>query len=212
MDNSKSLEQNFVQALLAINRVAARDILKREATEAANSLEQIMTGALQQIGDLWEKGQSSLAQVYMSGLICEELLQELLPQTAPMDALDPVAIVTFQDYHTLGKRIILSALKVHGFRVRDYGYGIQPQNLVEMLKRDNIRVLLLSTLMLPAALNVEKLRTMVDASGFKVKIIVGGAPFRFDKQLWRQVGADAMGYTASDAIALTKSMLEEEIS
>ncbi len=35
---------------------------------------------------------------------------------------------------------------------------------------------------------------------FNVKIVVGGAPFRFDDQLWREVGADAMCRTASEAV------------
>jgi hypothetical protein len=36
--------------------------------------------------------------------------------------------------------------------------------------------------------------------------VVGGAPFRFDDQLWREVGADAMGLSASDALKILDAM------
>jgi len=36
-------------------------------------------------------------------------------------------------------------------------------------------------------------------------VIVGGAPFRFDPQLWKEIGADAMAYSAADAIAVIEA-------
>jgi methanogenic corrinoid protein MtbC1 len=36
---------------------------------------------------------------------------------------------------------------------------------------------------------------------------VGGAPFLFDDQLWQEVGADAMGKSASDAVAIVERLM-----
>jgi len=41
---------------------------------------------------------------------------------------------------------------------------------------------------------------------YPVKVIVGGAPFRFDSSLWKEVGADAFGYNASDAFDIIQSL------
>ena len=36
--------------------------------------------ALERIGDGWEEGQLSLSQVYMSGVICEEMIEKYIPK------------------------------------------------------------------------------------------------------------------------------------
>ncbi|MDO8673928.1 MAG: B12-binding domain-containing protein [Dehalococcoidia bacterium] len=46
------------------------------------------------------------------------------------------------------------------------------------------------------------------AAGLVVKVAVGGAPFRLDADLWQEVGADAMGYNASDVIAIVRQLKE----
>ncbi len=72
--------------------------------------------------------------------------------------------------------------------------------LVAHVKRDGIRILLLSALMLPAALRIKTLRDRLLAEGCLPRLVVGGAPFRFDDALWLEVGADALGRTASEAV------------
>jgi methanogenic corrinoid protein MtbC1 len=69
-------------------------------------------------------------------------------------------------------------------------------------------VLLVSTLLLPSALRVKDLRRRLDELHAPTRLIVGGAPFRLDPQLWREVGADANGNSATDAIALVTHALE----
>ena len=118
-----------------------------------------------------------------------------------------MAISLLSDYHALGKRIVYSNLRAAGFNLLDYG-RLGPEALVERILHDDIQVVLLSVLMLPSAWHVKKVREMLDAKSSQVKIVVGGAPFRLDKQLWEQVGADAVGYTASDAISIVQSFIE----
>ena len=50
---------------------------------------------------------------------------------------------------------------------------------------------------------------MLKKRGWNGKIAVGGAPFLFDPDLWREVGADAMGKNASDAISIVRKWMEE---
>ena len=55
------------------------------------------------------------------------------------------------------------------------------------------------------ALKVKELRELL---GSDVGIVVGGAPFRFDPLLWREVGADAFGRTAADAVNIVAHLAE----
>ncbi|MDZ7777050.1 MAG: hypothetical protein U5L09_16260 [Bacteroidales bacterium] len=54
-----------------------------------------------------------------------------------------------------------------------------------MVHKEKIKILLLSVLMLPSALHVKDLKQKLNGTG--VKIVVGGAPFRFDENLWKEV-------------------------
>ncbi len=194
----------FEQALLTLDRLRARSVLVSapDAMTAIQVADRVAGPALERIGAGWEEGRVALSQVYMSGRICEELIAEILPPDSPDRRDRPkMAIAVLQDHHLLGKRIVYSALRAAGYEISDYG-RVDVFDLVERIRADGVRILLISTLMLNSALRIKEVRRRLDQAGAEVKIIVGGAPFRFDTYLWRDVGADAMGYTATDAITL----------
>ncbi len=190
----------FEQALLSLDHLTIRNLLEQpeDNRKPVERIEKIIIPALERIGDGWEQGTVALSQVYMSGRICEELVDTLLPPEDPSRKDKPrMAIAVLEDYHMLGKRIVYSTLRASGFTLLDYG-RINVDNLVRRAKEDNIQILLISTLMLTSALRVKNVRDNLADSN--IKIVVGGAPFRFDEQLWQEVGADAMCKTASEAV------------
>lgn len=201
--------QAFAGALLSLDRAGARSVLEGCAggDDPAEVLASIVVPALDLVGAGWDDGSVALSQVYMSGRICEELVDVLLPAASPERVRKPTtAIATLEDYHLLGKRIVYSVLRASGRELIDYG-RVDVEGLVQRVDEDGIRLLLLSVLMCPSALRIQTVRAALPDH---VKIIVGGAPFRFDDQLWRQVGADAAGRTASDAVSLVARFASED--
>ena len=165
-------------------------------------LKQIVVPALERIGSGWETGRIALTQIYMAGRICEELVEKILPREAPDRKHQPeMAITVLKDYHLLGKRIVLSALRASGYELKDYG-RMDVDELVQQTLEDKIELLFISALMLPSALQVESVKEQLDQSKSPPRIVVGGAPFRMDETLWKEVGADAMGFDPSDAVTL----------
>jgi methylmalonyl-CoA mutase cobalamin-binding domain/chain len=196
----------FQKALLSTDIINAKRILFEAANQITfdQMIETVIVSALENIGNGWEKGEYALSQVYMSGRICEELVEILFSSESRQKKPAPkMAIAMLNDYHALGKRIVYSVLRASGFDVLDYG-RVSPEELVQRIINDDIKIILISVLMFPSALHVKDVRNMLNQSN--VKIVVGGAPFRFDRQLWKQVGADAVGYTASDAIEIIQSL------
>jgi methanogenic corrinoid protein MtbC1 len=195
---------SFEAALLSLDRLKASEILE-ETSGTWSSMEQlkhIVVPALERIGSGWETGRIALTQVYMAGRICEELVEKILPREAPARKRQPeMAITVLQDYHLLGKRIVLSALRASGYELKDYG-RMDVNELVQQTFEDQIELLFISTLMLPSALKVESVKKKLDQSKSPARIVVGGAPFRLDETLWKEVGADAMGWDPSDAVTL----------
>lgn len=194
----------FEAALLALDRLKANEILEhtRGTWSPMEQLKYIVVPTLERIGSGWETDRIALTQVYMAGRICEELVEKILPREAPDRKRQPkMAITVLQDYHLLGKRIVLSALRASGYELKDYG-RMDVDELVEQTLKDRIELLFISALMLPSALQVESVKKQLDQSQSPVRIVVGGAPFRVDDTLWKTVGADAMGQDASDAVTL----------
>ncbi len=199
-------------ALLLVDRVKAGRIVRETCREGSpfTCLETLVVPALEEVGRRWERGEVALSQVYMSGRICEEIVDTMLPPGDPgRVGLPPMAIVVLEDHHTLGKRIVLSALRAGGYEVADFGSGLSVDQLVERTVQGKIKILLISTLMLPAALRAKEAIARIKTALPGTKVIVGGAPFNFDPQLWNEVGADAMGRTASDTLRLINRLTEE---
>jgi methanogenic corrinoid protein MtbC1 len=210
MDNLEIYINKLERAFLSLNKENAEEILSA-ALKLGTPIEvasELVTQTLNRIGNAWEEGKLALSQVYMSGIICEELIDKILPPKSPVRMSQPqMAIAVFEDYHMLGKRIIFSTLRSCGFELMDLGGGLSVDQLVKIILKENIKILLLSVLMLPSALHVKLLKEKL--KGVDVKIIVGGAPFRFDEELWKEVGADAFGKDPAEAIQIVSQMMEE---
>ena len=113
-----------------------------------------------------------------------------------------MAIAALEDSHALGKRLVRSALLAAGYSVKDYGHGIGADALAARVVREQIDILLISTLMLRSALQIGRVVSALRKTRPQTKILVGGAPFLFDAQLWRETGADAVGRNASEAAVI----------
>jgi len=208
-DNAREQVLAFEAALLAMDRVAAERLLAEAGGTVGGPerLERLMMPALERIGRNWEAGTVSLSQVYMSSRICEDLMQAVLPPTAPGRLRHPpLAIAVLEDTHALGKRIVQASLHAAGYALTDYGQGVTAEELAGNAARDGIRILLVSVLMLRSALRVARLAECLRAAGGGIRLVVGGAPFLLEPALWREVGADAMGRNAAEALEMIRTI------
>lgn len=197
--------QALESALLRSDSAGAREILRGSChpDEPYACISTLIEPALRSIGEQWALGDAALSQIYVSGRICEEYIRSLpVPVSGIRQDQPKIGIVVLEDFHTLGKETVLAALHASGYRVEDYGAGTTVPELLELIKRDGIKVLFISALMLRAALEVRHLMDGIHDEGIPVRVIVGGAPFLFDEQLWQEVGADAFAHDAAEAVAL----------
>jgi methanogenic corrinoid protein MtbC1 len=143
----------------------------------------------------------------MSGVICEKIIDKVLPPSVPYRSNQPkAAIAVFEDFHLLGKRIVYSTLRASGIELMDLGGGLSVNKLAKIVREEDIKILLVSVLMLPSALHIKDLRDQL--SDLDVKIIVGGAPFRFDDKLWTEIGADYYGKDSAEALEIVHKLME----
>lgn len=205
----------FVEKLIEIDRLGAEQIFNsvREQRNMSQTVDHLILPALERIGQGWEEGSIALAQVYMSSRICEELMTLVpFPDPAPTQAKHTeharMALAVLDDYHLLGKIIVSACLRASGYTFYDYG-RVTAQELAKKIEEDSIDIILISALMLRSALQIKELKRLLDKTGSSTRIVVGGAPFRFDSLLWQEVGADAVGVNATEAVAIITSYMKK---
>lgn len=208
------LRRDFVAVLQGSDRRGARRMLRRAMAagiDPGTLLREVVTVAVDEVGGEWEEHLVSLSQVYATGLIVEDSLDILSPSGgAPEDSPGRVVIGTAKhDYHGLGKRIVAAFLKGAGFVVVDLGLSVAPEAFVEAAMKENARIIAVSALMADTALGVREVRQEMDrrrADG--IKLLVGGAPFRFNPDLCELVGADATANNAYEATRVARTLLK----
>jgi trimethylamine corrinoid protein len=193
--------EDFVEALLSVDGRAAQRVFERARADAApiDVLERLIMPAMEAVGDAWGQNAASLSQVYMSGRICLGLVESATPPGGALrDDRPRLAVAVFGDGHSLGKKLVLLSLRSGGYEVLDLGSQRTAEELVAACIEHDIDILMVSVLMLRSALGVADLKVALAEAGLDTKLVVGGAPFRFDAYLAHEVGADYSGYSASD--------------
>ncbi len=193
------------RALLAADRVSAERVVDEYLGHQGlpDLIEQCVVPALVSIGTSWEQGDIGVAQVYLAGRLCDRIVSEHVQQSSsrPRDQMR-LAIGVLHDAHVLGKTMVVHVLRSAGFGVADWGCRLAVDHVVDRALDELPDVLMLSALTLPAALDVRRIRDGLSRAGCGARLVVGGAPFRLDPGLACEVGADHVGTSAVDILAI----------
>lgn len=206
--------REYNEAIFDTDRDRALQIV-HEAVEQGVTPEQVVFEVVLPALDLMVKAISenmdaNLAQHFMTAQIADTVTAEMIAkfQKAPQCA-GTVVIGTAQgDMHSLGKRIVIGCLKARMIEVIDLGVNVAPEHFVDEAVGRKAQVIGISAMMVHTARGENgslAVRRLLQERGLedRIRIIVGGAPFRFDDRLYRAVQADAWagdGVTASKVI------------
>lgn len=160
---------------------------------------------------LSERGDANLAQHFLTAEIASEVVESMLPRfkQAPTAVGRVVLGTAAGDLHSLGRRIVAGCLRAMLIDVVDLGVNVAPERFVDEAVAHDAQVIGISAMMVHTARGengARKVRQLLHERGLekKIKIAVGGAPYRFDPELYRTVGADGWapdGVTAGKVIA-----------
>jgi len=209
------LRASFLDALRASDRRGARRLLRQAVARGIDGsllMREVVAPAADKVGRGWREEELSLSQVYAVGLIVEDSLQAVAASPETMvGPREKVIIATARgDYHGLGKRIVAAVLRAAGFGVVDLGMSAAPRVLVERALSENARIIAVSALMVDTALGIRDVRSEMKSRGAAgVKLLVGGAPFNYNTELWKLVGADATASNAYEAVQVARKLLEK---
>lgn len=155
---------------------------------------------------------ANLAQHFMTAQIASEVTEKMLEkfQHSP-EIIGRVVIGTaYGDLHSLGKRIVMGCLKALMVEVFDLGVNVPAERFVAEARERDAQVIAISAMMVHTANGPNgslKVRQLLHEQGLedRIRIAVGGAPYRFDGELYRAVGADAC---ATDGVSAGKVIID----
>jgi methanogenic corrinoid protein MtbC1 len=140
----------------------------------------------------------SLAQHFMTAQIASEVVDMVTPLfTRKPEIIGRVVIGTARgDFHGLGKRIVIGCLKAMMIEVIDLGLNVPAERFVDEAVAHDAQVIAISAMMVHTARGengCRGVRRILRERGLesRIKTNVGGAPYRFDHNLYRVVGSDS---------------------
>ena len=169
-----------------------------------------LIGGMARVGEQFKTHQIFLPEVLMAAKAMNagmDVLKPLLLQEGiPM--LGKVVLGSVQgDLHDIGKNLVGIMLNGAGLEVIDLGNDVAPEQFVDAAVQRDAVVIGMSALLtttMPAMKTVVDLLNEQGLTG-KVKTIIGGAPVSL--QFAREIGADARGYDAGNAVERVKELV-----
>ena len=195
------------QSILDTDDDAAKEIAQKSLEDGMDPLDMINEGfteGIRKMGDLFDRG-----EVFLPGLLIAseamtaavEILQAALPEDKQRENLGVIVIGTVEgDIHDIGKGIMVTMLRVHGYEVHDLGRDIPIGEFVTKARELNADVVGSSAMMTTTQIGQKKLEQALKEAGLrdKVKTMVGGA---VATDHWaKRIGADFFGETPQDTI------------
>ena len=138
-----------------------------------------------------------------------DLLKPLFLE-AGVPSIGRVVLGTVQgDLHDIGKNLVGIMLRGAGFEVIDLGKDVPPERFVEAAQQENARVIGMSTLLTTTTPVMMRVTELLKAQGLdgSIRTIVGGAPV--SAELAGEIGADAYGYDAANAVERVRTLYAE---
>lgn len=162
------------------------------------------------VGEKFKNDEFYIPEVILRAISFKENVNILRPLLMDKDikTMGKVLIGTVQgDLHDVGKNLVSLMLEASGYQVIDLGVDISTRTFVEKAKEHNVNIVGLSALLTTTMPNIKKVIQALQEDGLrgKVKVIIGGAPV--SQSFADQVGADAYGHDATDAVEKIRLLL-----
>ena len=201
----------YLEALVAPDPPAARELI-RSAQESglagAELLLDVITPALREVGDRWERGEITVAHEHLASEVSASLVAELAERLRRPPKAGRLAVVCCSpgEEHCVGAHIVEAMLEAAGWEVLYLGRSLPLADLAGLVDGERPDAVALSTT-LPEAVDgaaeaVEALRALESPP----VVMVGGQAFP-DEGAARAVGAQAWSEDAAGAPGALEALL-----
>ena len=207
--------ERLATALADGDKEAALRFTQQALDEGAPPLalvQEVIIPALTQVGERFENLDIFLPELIAAGEAgnaCTALIEQaILKSGKEMQSEGLVVIGTVKgDIHDIGKNIVVSLLKAHGFRVIDLGKDVPAARFIDEAENNRADVIAASALMSITRGGCRDVADMLRDRGLRDKfyLLVGGGSVT--QAYADEIGADGFSETGSGAVELVKTMV-----
>lgn len=199
-------------------QVISKAVTDGEEEEAVRKVEEALKSGLPPIeimqrgvvagiskaGELWKANEYFLPDVIMAADAFKAAMAILKPRLKEGEGARKgkkiVMGVVQGDVHDLGKSLVIAMLTSAGFEVIDLGIDVPLQKFIDAAREHQPDIIGLGAYMTTTMLEMKGIIAELEKQGLrrKLKVMVGGVPT--SQEFADQIGADAWGKDALDAI------------
>jgi corrinoid protein of di/trimethylamine methyltransferase len=185
-----------------------------EGLAAVEVMQRAVVAGIEEAGRLWSENRYFLPDVILSAgafKAAAALIQPKLASAAGGGKGRIALGVVAGDMHDLGKTIVTAMLAGAGFEVIDLGVDVPVQTFVAKVRELRPDIVGLGAYMTTTMLLMKEVVDGLKAEGLRsqVKVLVGGVPTT--QQFADEIGADAWGKDALDAVAKARALVAIEV-
>jgi methylmalonyl-CoA mutase cobalamin-binding domain/chain len=182
--------------------------------EPLSLIQEVLVPTLTEIGDRFERLEIFLPELMAAGLagtaVSEAVERELAQRGDSLQSEGTIVIGTVKgDIHDIGKKIVASLFRAHGYKVVDVGKDASAKQFIEAAKRERADVIAASALMSITRAGARDVVALLEELGLRddYLYIVGGGSI--DQEYAEEIGADGYSFTAAGAVELVSELLTE---
>ncbi|MAF80550.1 MAG: corrinoid protein [Arenicellales bacterium] len=175
-------------------------------------VEQGLVPGIRQIGEDFGDGVIFLPELTMAAKVMKvgiAILDEKIKASgATRASCGKVVIGTVKgDIHDIGKSLVAALLQANGYDVVDLGVDVENDTFISAAQENNADVLGMSSLLTLPLLQMGKVIEQLEQVGLRdqFKVVVGGCPIT--QEFADEIGADAVGFDAQDAVVKVDRLL-----
>jgi len=195
----------------------AKEMTKKALEQGMDPLaiiEEILVPALTEIGEKFQKFEIFLPELMMAGEAAEAItaIVEKATLDAGQPSLNKGTVILGQvegDMHDIGRNIVGTLLKSHGFKVVDMGRDVPASAFLDAAEKEEADIIALSALMtttLPAQKRTISLFSEVRKREEFFIIVGGGA---VSEEWAKEIGSDGYSADAAGAVEMCKSLMKK---
>lgn len=172
---------------------------------------EVMIPTLEVVGEEFQNGDIFVPELLMTGEAAERVskhLEKAIEASGKGSASPGVVVIgtVKGDIHDIGKNIVSTMLRAHGFKVIDLGRDVSPSAFVDAAKANQANIVGMASLMTTTRPMIQSTINLFGELGLRenYKIVVGGGSVTRD---WANaVGADGYAEDATSAVELCKRL------
>jgi methanogenic corrinoid protein MtbC1 len=213
------LARQYLQALLRGERHIASKLML-DAAQNGIAVRDLYLQVFQltqyEIGRLWQVDEISVAQEHYCTAATQLIMSQLYPYVFGGEKSRGALVATCVsgDLHEIGVRMVSDFFELDGWHTYYLGANAPMSAVVQAVVQHQADALAISATITYHVRAVESLIAAVRRTPKcgRVKILVGGYPFKTDPDLWKIIGADGSAPDAQEAILLANRLTNESLA